>query len=278
MRVVEAGVQLGITKVRVTGGEPLVRKGLCDLLDRLVRIKALKDVSLTTNAVLLETYVDQLKEIGINRINISLDSLDRNNYARITGRDYFNQVWKGILLAFERGFDPIKINVVAMRGINDHEFINFAKLSQEYPFHIRFIEYMPIGKAGFDSGQQILTPDTQKLIGQLGELIPVKNVENYGPAFRYRFKDAKGEIGFISPISRHFCGQCDRLRLTANGMIRSCLLSDRQIDLKTRLREGITNQEIGEIFQEALTNKGGSHALGSCEDYEITTNMSVIGG
>ncbi|MCG8333979.1 MAG: GTP 3',8-cyclase MoaA [Proteobacteria bacterium] len=278
LRIIKAGVGFGINKIRVTGGEPLVRKGLCGFIAELNKISELKDVSLTTNGVLLKDYIDELIDAGIKRINISLDSINKENFAKITGRDYFEKVWEGVELALKKGIEPLKINVVAMRGVNSHEFLDFARLTFDYPLQIRFIEYMPIGDARMQSRQQILTPETKEILQELGELIPVKNQANDGPAFRYRFSNAKGEIGFISPISRHFCSDCNRLRLTANGKIRSCLLSDHQFDIKTPLRNGMTDDEIRNLFKIALNNKAGVHCIGSSEDYKVNTNMSAIGG
>jgi len=224
LRVVDVGIRLGIRKIRITGGEPLVRRGAIDLLARLTSRPQLKDVSLTTNGVLLKDNAQRIFDSGIRRINISLDSLNREKYTHITGYDHFDRVWEGIQKAFEIGFAPIKINAVAMRGINDDEIIELAKLSLKYPFHVRFIEYMPIGNSRSTTTDQILTPEIQQRIATLGELIPLDSGQNDGPARRYRIAGAKGEVGFISALSHHFCDRCNRLRLTADGKLRACLL------------------------------------------------------
>ena len=278
LRVVKVGVGHGISKIRVTGGEPLVRRGVYDFLAKLSRIDGVRDISLTTNGVLLKGNIDKIRSAGVRRINISLDSLDRENFKRITGKDHFQKVWDGILLALDRGFDPIKINVVALRGLNDHELLNFAELSIKYPLHIRFIEYMPIGKTCVDASQQLLTPETRERISVFGELIPVESGENDGPAFRYRFKNAKGEIGFISPISRHFCSKCNRLRLTANGRLRSCLLSDDFVDLMPHLRNGCSDETISELYLETIKHKRERHSISFSPDEKVFTQMSSIGG
>lgn len=278
LRIVKVGVGHGIRKVRITGGEPLVRKGVCGFLAEINRIEGIEDISLTTNGVLLKEYIDEIKEAGVKRINISLDSLDRDNFLKITGRDNFEKVWEGIHLAVEKGFDPVKINMVVIKGLNDHEILNFAELSIHHPFHIRFIEYMPIGEAHVDKTQQLLTPETKKIVGSLGELVSVESGKNDGPAFRYKFKNGRGELGFISPISRHFCSRCNRLRLTANGMLRSCLLSDDQVDLKTHLRNGCTDEKISELFLESINHKQRKHHLEITEKQAVSTQMNAIGG
>lgn len=278
LRIVKTGVGFGVNKVRVTGGEPLVRKGVERFLSMLSNVEGLKDVSLTTNGVLLNDKIDDLVSACIKRINISLDSLDRENFKRITGRDHFDAVWRGIQAAIDSGMDPVKINMVVMKGTNDHEILDFARLSLQYPVHVRFIEYMPIGQTVMSSSLQILTPDIRKKVEELGELIPVKRSQSDGPAFRFRLKDALGEIGFISPISRHFCHQCNRLRLTADGKLRPCLLSDKQIDIKTPLRNGISDEGIREIFSAALNQKGKVHGISTVPDYRTDAPMCAIGG
>ena len=278
LRLIKIGVGLGINKVRITGGEPLVRPGISDLFKELSQLKELQDISLTTNGVLLKDHLNDIKSAGIKRINISLDSLEPGNFQHIAGRDYFNRVWDGIQAALEMGFNPIKINMVPLRGINDHELLSFAELSIQYPFHIRFIEYMPIGQADVNRQQQILTPEIKEIISSLGELEPIQNEENDGPAFRHKFKNARGEVGFISPISRHFCDQCNRLRLTASGMLRACLLSDRQVDIRTSLRDGSSDEAVSRIFLEAAANKPHRHTIGDNYACGVHDAMSGIGG
>jgi GTP 3',8-cyclase len=278
LRLVNIGIGLGIRKVRITGGEPLVRKGAVDFLSRLARMPELEDVSLTTNAVMLAATAQRIFDAGIRRINISLDSLQREKYAQITGYDLFEQVWAGIEKARQIGFNPIKINVVAMRGINADEILDFGKLSIGHPFHVRFIEYMPIGNSRARSRDQILTPEIQAEIGKLGELIPVDRDHRDGPAKRYRLPGAQGEIGFISAMSHHFCSSCNRLRLTADGKLRACLLSDRHVCLKETLRNGGSDQQLADLFRAAVQQKAAEHQL--CPNGETTVNdqMQGIGG
>jgi cyclic pyranopterin phosphate synthase len=278
LRLIRLSVDLGISKVRVTGGEPLVRKGVYDFLKELTRIDGLSDIAITTNAVSLKDHIKKIKSTGIKRINISLDTLNRLKYLKITGFDRFDRVWDGIREAEAIGFDPIKLNVVALRTVNDDEFINFAKLSFENPFHIRFIEYMPMGINGPFVDMPLLTHEIKERVRSLGELIPVDNGVNDGPAERYKFKGAKGEIGFISALSRHFCNTCNRLRLTASGQLRTCLLSESQIDLKGPLRKGCNDTELADIILEAARQKPSRHQLVDPGSRPVSSHMSGIGG
>lgn len=281
LRIVRVGVRLGISKVRVTGGEPLVRKDVCKFLKDLSEIEGISDVSLTTNGVFLKDKIHEIRAAGIKRINISLDTLNRDRFRQITRRDNFVQVWEGIRLAQELGFSPIKINVVALRGINDDELTDIAALSFSYPFHIRFIEHMPMGNSEFsiqNSDLPLLAPEIMSRIGALGKLSPVKNCINDGPADRYRFEGAKGEVGVIRPLSHHFCYKCNRLRLTASGELRACLLSDYQEDLKTPLRKGCSDDELANIFLRAVSMKPFEHRLSNENGETVSSPMSAIGG
>ncbi len=278
LKIVTVSVSHGVTKVRITGGEPLVRQGVYEFLNGLTKIEGLKDVSITTNGILLEDNLHKIKESGIKRLNISLDSLNKENYKKITGIDGFDKVWNSIKSAKDIGFSPIKINCVAIKGLNDHELIDFAKLSIDQPYHIRFIEFMPIGNTKEGPGKQILTPEIKEKISSLGELIPVNRESSDGPALRFRFKGAKGEIGFISPISNHFCDSCNRLRLTANGMLRSCLLSDFEVNLKKTVRiENSSDNSVSEKILEAVRHKQLRHSVKE-DTGVVTSQMSTIGG
>jgi len=286
LRIVRIGVGLGISKVRITGGEPLVRKGIYDFLKKLSEIRELEDISLTTNGVLLKNNIEKIRDAGIKRINISLDTLKPEKFKKITGYDAFYQVWEGIMQAHQAGFYPIKINVVAMKGINDDEFKDIAGLSFDYPFHIRFIEYMQMGNTEFtkkNSECEILAPEIMERISSLGRLNPVEKsdkckISHDGPADRYKFEGAKGEIGFIHALSHHFCHKCNRLRLTASGHIRTCLLSDHQTDIKTLLRKGCSDNELAELFIQAVAFKPMQHNLSVKESDHVSAQMSAIGG
>ena len=278
LRVVRVGVKLGISKIRVTGGEPLVRKGVYDFLAELSQISGLTDLSLTTNAVALKDNLQRIKSAGIKRINVSLDTINPEKFAKITGMDLFDQVWQGIEGALEMGFHPIKINVVALNGVNDEELMDMAQLSFDYPFHIRFIEYMPIGESQMGNGPLLLAPEIKKRISVLGHLMPVRNSANDGPAQRYRFEGAAGEIGFIHALSHHFCDRCNRLRLTARGQLRPCLLSDHHEDVKGPLRSGCSDDQLAEIFFKAVRHKPSDHNLAVQNPTRVCGQMHSIGG
>ncbi|MFO7964797.1 MAG: GTP 3',8-cyclase MoaA [Desulfobacterales bacterium] len=279
LRIIHIMAEMGLVKIRITGGEPLVRKGLVPFLQKITAVSGIQDVSLTTNAVLLSNYVQDIYNTGIRRLNISLDSLHRSTYKAITGSDSFNRVWAGIQDALSAGFDPIKINFVALRGINDHEIETFARLSYTYPFHVRFIEQMPIGDTAFRVEDPLLSDEIKYILeSSVGKLIPVENGILDGPAKRYKFGGFKGEIGIISPISHHFCETCNRLRLTSNGLLRPCLLSDYSEDLKTPLRSGCSDDHLARIIIKAIKNKPAKHALVSETPAEVISPMSSIGG
>jgi cyclic pyranopterin phosphate synthase len=279
LHLVGISIKAGIRKVRLTGGEPLVRKGFMPFLEKLSAIEDLKEISLTTNGVLLKEFASDIKRCGICRINVSLDSLDRQKFLRITGRDRFYRVLEGIEEADRLGFDPIKINVVAMRGINDDEILDFARLTLTKPYHVRFIEFMPIGKNnGWTSDRFIPADEIMNTIRTLGELKALDHHSLDGPAQRYRLQGAKGEIGLIGAISNHFCDQCNRLRLTAEGHLRGCLFSDKEIDIKTPLRQGRGEEELLELVKLAIDKKPKGHGLVQADPKKCVRHMSSIGG
>ncbi|HFQ81866.1 MAG TPA: GTP 3',8-cyclase MoaA [Desulfobacterales bacterium] len=280
LRVVRLAVGLGIKKVRLTGGEPLVRRGVMPFIQRLAQVDGLREIRLTTNGVLLEDMLPDLHEAGLEKLNISLDSLRPRRFEEITGSACFAKVWRGIEKALEMGFPVIKLNVVAMRGVNDDEFIDFARLSIKQPLDIRFIEFMPVGLAG--AGQQgkfISAADIMTIIAPLGELQPIKSQRLHGPARMFKLPGAAGSLGFISPLSNHFCDTCNRLRLTSQGRLRSCLLTDREEDIKGPLRAGASDDDIRQLLIKTIINKPKGHTLaqgrktGSCHG-----EMSRIGG
>jgi cyclic pyranopterin phosphate synthase len=279
LRIVRIVTELGISKVRITGGDPLVRSHVYEFLGRLTRIDGLRDVSLTTNGVLLEKNLEKLQSAGIRRLNISLDSLKPEKITAITGHDVFDRIWRGIHKAHEMGFAPIKINMVPIGGINDDEIEVFAKLSFTYPFHIRFIEYMPIGDTGIGSDRRIVAADIkERIAAAFGPLSPVAQSSDGGPAQRYRLEGAPGEIGLIQPISQHFCATCNRLRLTANGRLRLCLLSNLQEDLMTPIRNGCSDDELKDIILSAIRKKPMQHNFSGGSSDCLKDQMSAIGG
>ncbi len=237
LRVVRFAVCLGMNKLRLTGGEPLVRKGVLDFIDQLSLIDGLDQVRLTTNGVLLEEYAERLFAGGVHYINVSLDTLQPEKFKYINGKEHFDKVWAGLLAAEKIGF-KIKLNVVAMKGVNDDEFQDFARLALEHPFHVRFIEFMPVGeKTSWKKGKFIRAEEIMILLAKVGTLTPFRHPHGKGPARMYELESTDGRngvVGFISPISHHFCDQCNRLRLTSEGKLRSCLLSDDETDFISR--------------------------------------------
>jgi cyclic pyranopterin phosphate synthase len=264
LRFVAVAVSMGMSKVRLTGGEPLVRKGILDFIENLGNIKGLDQIRLTTNGVLLAEMAEPLYQAGIRNLNISLDTLRPDRFARITGKDLFQAVWRGIQLAKEIGF-RIKLNVVAMRGVNDDEFPDFARLALQEPFQVRFIEFMPIGEQpGWKKKHFIPARDIQSLIMQEGVLTSEEGRITEGPARVFTLTDGtgrQGSVGFISPISHHFCDSCNRLRLTAEGHLRSCLLSDQETDIREILRSGGTDDDLRNAIRLTITTKQKGHAL-----------------
>ncbi|MFH1019035.1 MAG: GTP 3',8-cyclase MoaA [Pseudomonadota bacterium] len=279
LRVVGIAVSLGIEKVRLTGGEPLVRRDVLTFIKALAEIPGLTDIRLTTNGVLLADYAEALQKAGISKLNISLDTLRPERFQQITGVDAFARVWAGISKARELGFSPIKLNVVALRGINDDEFIDFAKLTLVEPLQIRFIEFMPIGASAlWDKGKYISSREIMEIIKPVGSLEPIPAKRMDGPARIFRFAGAAGSVGFISPISHHFCDRCNRLRLTSEGRLRSCLLLDQETDLKARLRGGATDAEIRELIIATILDKPKRHTLSPDDRGNCHGQMSRIGG
>jgi cyclic pyranopterin phosphate synthase len=278
-KVIEVFARNGISKIRLTGGEPLVRKGVVDLIKGIARIEGVKDLSLTTNGVLLKEYAGDLAEAGLRRINISLDTLHPDRFAYITRRDRFNEVWAGIEEALRQRLSPVKVNIVVIKGFNDDEIKDFARLSLTYPLHIRFIEFMPVGEGGNWDGAEIISPSQiMEEIKEIGELIPIGPEANDGPAKRYYIKGSMGEIGFIAPVSSHFCEQCNRLRLTPDGKIRPCLFSDEEIDLKGVLRGSGGEEKVEEVLYQALQAKPEGHRIGDRRFKKCQRGMHAIGG
>jgi len=260
IRLARIVTRMGISKIRITGGEPLVRKDILFLCANIAATPGLESLSITTNGLLLSEYVRGLFVAGIKRINISLDTLKPEKYATITRRDGFEQVWRGIRAAQETGFTPIKLNAVIMRGVNDDEIEDLACLTYHYPFEVRFIEFMPFqseeGQNRFVSADEIL-----ERLARVAPLLRTVSQSGNGPARHYRFSNAPGKIGIISPISQHFCHTCNRLRVTADGALRTCLFSSEETDIKTPLRQGASDKEIMEQIQAAIKRKPERHEL-----------------
>ncbi len=281
--VVRAAAELGISKIRLTGGEPLVRLGILDLVKNLARIPGIDDLAMTTNGMLLARYAADLARAGLDRVNISLDTLDPGRFRHITRREGLSDVLAGIEAARAAGLQPIKINTVVIRGLNDDEVADLAAKSRDAEWwNIRFIELMPIGDGHLmDAGweEQVVTADEirTRIESALGDLEPARMSTGNGPARYYRLHGAAGTIGFITPISEHFCYQCNRLRLTADGQLRPCLLSDEEIDLRTPLRAGASPGRIKTLIVQSIKRKPMHHHL-DLWSHPAGRVMSEIGG
>jgi cyclic pyranopterin phosphate synthase len=259
--VAKVAAGLGINKVRLTGGEPLVRLGLTDLVRMLAGIKAIDDLSLTTNGILLAQHAAALKKAGLRRVNVSLDTLKTERFRKITRCGELEDTLKGIEAAKAAGLEPVKINMVVMAGVNDDELIDFARKTIDDGWHVRFIEHMPVNGDDPAFTRLFSVKEMRKRIETLGALEPWQVDAGNGPAKYYRLPGAKGTVGFITPVTEHFCYRCNRLRLTADGKLRPCLLSEEEMDVKGALRSGASEDELKRIIERAIACKPERHHL-----------------
>ena len=273
--IVQAAAQLGVNKVRLTGGESLVRAELPKLVGMLSQIEEIKDLSLTTNGTILKKYALELKQAGLSRVNISLDTLKADKFRHITHFGELKDVLEGIDAAKEAGFHPVKINTVVMRGVNDDEILDFARMTCQEGWHVRFIELMPFkGIAAF-----VPSTELRQHINLLGKLESSVPLTGNGPATYYRLAGAKGTIGFISPLTEtFFCSQCNRMRLTPDGRLRPCLLGENEIDLKTPLRNDAPMDKLKRLILKAVASKPEHHPLIGDNFRLVKRKMSQIGG
>lgn len=266
--IVEAAAHLGVKKIRITGGEPLVRKGCVELVRMVAAVPGIEEVDMTTNGVLLSRYASELKEAGLRRVNISLDSLKPEKYADITGGGDLNAAWAGVRAAFDAGLTPVKINTVLIGGFNDDEISDFVALTKTYPVELRFIELMPMGGK---FGKNAYVPG-ETVLQTVPQLRPIPH--DGGVAQLYQLPDGKGRVGLISPLSRHFCGTCNRLRLTSEGNLKPCLHSSQEI-----LVRGKHGTQLVETLREAILNKPQMHGTLDAEHRsEAGRAMHTIGG
>ena len=273
--VVHAAAELGIYKIRLTGGEPLVRADLPKLIKMISQVEGIEELSLTTNGAFLKKYVLELKQAGLSRVNVSLDTLKLDKFRYITRLGELKTVLEGIEVAKEAGFEPVKINTVIMRGINDDEVLDFAKMTYEDGWHVRFIELMPFkGVADF-----VPSIELRQHISLLGKLEPCASITGNGPATYYRLAGAEGTIGFIAPLTEtSFCSRCNRMRLTPDGKLRPCLLGEDEIDLKMPLRNNASMEELKSLILEAVASKPEHHNLEGGNLRMVKRKMSQIGG
>lgn len=272
-RIVREAAGLGVTKIRITGGEPLVRRGIADLIRMVAAVPGIRDIGLTTNGILLAPMAAQLKEAGLHRVNISLDSLDPDKYREITRGGDLKQVMAGIQAAREVGLTPIKINAVLIGGFNDSEIEAFVELTRKEPVDIRFIELMPIGEASTWSSEHFISNDT--VLKRVPALVPEAVRDEKSPARYYTLPGALGRVGLINPISSHFCASCNRLRLTADGKLKPCLNTDAEINLHDVLGRGGC---LAEQIQEAIRLKPQHHDILESHFKPVSRNMHQIGG
>jgi cyclic pyranopterin phosphate synthase len=272
----KAVIPLGIEKIRVTGGEPLVRNGIIRFLSEISRIPGLRQLVLTTNGALLEDMAQQLKDAGVQRLNISLDSLNPKSFASITRGGDLEKVLSGILKADKVGF-PIKINVVAMRGVNDGEIVDFAELTLNKPYAVRFIEYMPTRGEDVWQSRVIAGEEILDRVKELYDLQPVVRGEMAGPSRDYKIPGAAGTVGVITPVSGHFCGECNRIRVTSQGMAKNCLFAESEVDLKPLLREGDVDK-LQLALRKIVFEKPGKHIISQAEPAHKPFDMSRVGG
>ncbi len=276
--VVRAAAELGINRIRLTGGEPLVRAELPELVRMLSRIEGIEELSLTTNGVFLKKYALELKQAGLSRVNVSLDTLKADKFRYITRLGELQGVLEGIEAAKKAGFEPVKTNTVVMRGINDDEILDFAKMTYEDGWHVRFIELMPFkGVVEF-----VPSIELRQHISLLGKLEPCASITGNGPAMYYRLPGARGTIGFISPLTEtSFCSRCNRMRLSSDGKLRPCLLREDEIDLKLPLRSdeiGAPMKELKRLILKAVASKPEHHHLNEGVARLVNRKMSQIGG
>jgi cyclic pyranopterin phosphate synthase len=278
-RLVSVMAPMGVTDIRLTGGEPLVRREFPRLVSMLARVNGIEDLSLTTNAYLLERDAAALVEAGITRVNVSIDSLQRDRFFQVTRRDSLPQVLRGLeaIGAFPQ-VRPVKVNAVALRDFTEEEAIPFAEFARSTAYQVRFIEFMPLDGDHAWSKDQVLTGDEIRAI--IDRVHPLEEVprEPHATARVFRFRDGAGEIGFINPVSEPFCADCNRIRLTADGRLRTCLFSIHETDLRAPLRSGASDAELEQIIRNAVWRKELKHRVGEPGFRQPPRTMSAIGG
>jgi cyclic pyranopterin phosphate synthase len=278
-RIVALLASMGVHDVRLTGGEPLVRKELWRLVERLAAIEQVHDLSLTTNGYLLAKQVEDLVRAGLRRVNVSLDSLAPDRFFQLTRRNSLHQVLEGLEAAQRYPeLRPIKVNVVALKDFTEDEVVRFAEFARRNPYEVRFIEFMPLDADRSWTREKVLP--NRDIVAMIDAVYPLERIgrERHGTARRYRFADGTGEMGFISPVSEPFCGDCNRIRLTAEGQLRTCLFSMHETDLRAPLRDGASNAELEEIVRDAVWRKELKHHVNDPGFVQPPRTMSRIGG
>jgi cyclic pyranopterin phosphate synthase len=278
IRLVQILAKEGIRKVRLTGGEPLVRKNIEALIQGIRSVEGIEEISLTTNGILLESMAGRLKDSGLDRVNVSLDTMKADKYHEITRLGELDKVLRGIQAAKKAGLNPVKVNAVAIRGFNEDELVNFARFAVEEKIHVRFIELMPVGESSETGESYISMEEILKTIGEAYELEEIPRGPKAGPSMDYAIKGTEGRIGVIAALTNHFCADCNRMRLTADGKFRPCLFASTEFDVRELLRRGADDAEIQEFYRDVLGHKPKEHRM-TYEKYECQDRrMSQIGG
>ena len=279
-RVTRLFSELGITKIRLTGGEPLVRRDLPVLIRQLRAIKGIQEIAMTTNAILLDRSAIELNEAGLDRINVSLDTLDPEQFKSITGRDNLQETLRGIQAAKAAGFKQIRLNAVAVKGLIEPQVIPLVNFCLEHELHLRFIEFMPLNSTGKWSDQDVLTGKQirEMVEAHWGALEPIDRADPAQPAQDYQLPNQHGTVGFISSVSEPFCGDCNRLRLTADGKIRNCLFSTEEWDLRTLLRNHAEDDAIKKTMLQCVSEKKAAHGIGNSDFQKPQRALYQIGG
>ncbi len=271
LRIVKIMTKIGVKKIRITGGEPLLRKDIVKIVEMFSQVPEIEEIAMTTNGQMLKEMVTKLKKAGLSRLNISLDSLNSEKYAKITGCGDLSNVLDGIEEAIIEGLLPIKVNVVLVRGTNDDEIDDFIEFTRENPIDVRFIELMPMGKLGEDPTLRV---PTEEILAAHPELKPVPKRYPSQPSVDYMVDGYKGRVGFISPVSHKFCGDCNRVRVMSDGMLRTCLGDNAEVSLKTALTQG--DDTLLEVIREAVYDKPAGHCFE--KGFKSVKDMSMIGG
>jgi cyclic pyranopterin phosphate synthase len=279
-RFVRVVARLGVTKLRLTGGEPLVRQHLHRLVSRLAAVPGIKDIALTTNGILLAEQAADLKAAGLRRLNVSLDALNKDRFKQITRREGLDRVLAGIFAAQQVGFKKIKLNAVAIRGLTEEEVLPLGRFAREHGLELRFIEYMPLDADGNWNNEQVLTGEEIREILEdgIGELAPLPVDDPSQPATDYRYLDGQGTVGFINPVTQPFCHRCNRLRLTAEGMVRNCLFSIDEWDARAVLRGGGSDSDLADLVRASIGAKRAGHGINSDSFVRPERAMFQIGG
>jgi cyclic pyranopterin phosphate synthase len=279
-RFVRIVARMGVNKLRLTGGEPLVRQGMPELVRRLVAVEGITEVALTTNGILLAEQAEALKQAGLHRLNISLDALHPETFRQITRRDGFQRVLEGIFAAQRAGFGKIKINAVAIAGITEDEVVPFGHFAREHDLEVRFIEFMPLDADGAWDDSRVLPGERIRALleAHIGPLVPLPRPDPSQPAVDFIFADGRGRIGFINPVTEPFCSDCNRLRLTAEGKVRNCLFSLEEWDARALLRGAASDEEIAHLVRQSILAKWAGHGIHTQQFVRPQRAMYQIGG